>query len=121
MPLPFSPKYFIPVVYCAICWVFVLIDVFLPSHEELTNHAIIPRKSKGLVGILIAPFLNPGVYWMITNTVGILIFGWLLLRRGIFDFILVTITCYPLAGIVFWVVGIEAATGAGGLICAWFG
>jgi hypothetical protein len=43
------------------------------------------------------------------------------LFRGLFDFLLVTITCYPLAGIVYWVVGIESAVGAGGLICAWFG
>jgi hypothetical protein len=81
MPLPFNAKYFIPIVYCAVCWIFVVVDIVLPAKEELTQHAIIPRKMKGLVGVLVAPFLNPDVYWMVTNTVGILIFGWLLLRR----------------------------------------
>lgn len=87
--LPFSPKYFAPVVYCIVCWIFVIVDIVLPKKEALTSHGIIPRKGKGLVGIFAAPFVNSGVFMMITNTVGILIFGWLLLRRYIFYFIII--------------------------------
>ena len=65
----------------------MLVDFFLPDHDELAKeYGITPRKMKGLVGILVSPFLNDGVFWMITNTVGILIFGWLLLRRYISSF-----------------------------------
>lgn len=81
MALPFSGKYFIPLVLCALCWIFVLVDIFLPSHDALSSHGIHPRKVKGLIGIFLAPIMNVDAYWMITNTVGILIFGWLLLRR----------------------------------------
>jgi len=99
----------------------VLVDIALPTKDELKQHGIFPRKKKGLLGIFAAPFLNDGIYSMITNTLGILAFGLLLLRRSLFDFIIVTVICVPLAGLISWIVNPSYAVGSGGLICAWFG
>jgi len=121
MPLPFSPKMLVPVVYAAICWLIVLIDILIPDKDAIANHGIHPRSLSGLLGIFFAPFLPPGVLAALSTTVGILIFGWLLLRRSVFDFIVVTSFALPVGGLAFWIVSPEYATGPALVMCAWFG
>ena len=50
-----------------------------------------PARESGLWGIAFAPFLHAGLAHLIANTIPLLVLGWLVLVRGLRDWLWVTV------------------------------
>jgi len=65
---------FVPITtFVGLMWLVHAFNVFLP----LEIFGLSPRTGQGLVGILCSPFLHSGLTHLISNTVGILTFGFI--------------------------------------------
>jgi membrane associated rhomboid family serine protease len=90
----------IPVQLVCIIWAVYLADLLLPW--DLNAYGIVPRTSRGLIGILFSPFLHSGIRHLISNTVPLFILSLLLTlfyRRLFFQVMAVIIVC---GGLLVW-------------------
>lgn len=94
--------------FLLLCWVLEAVDQ-LVLRGWLDHFGIVPRTEDGLWGILWMPFLHGGFPHLIANTVPFLLFGWLILTRGVKQFLGVTLIAGLLGGLGVWMFG---ATGS---------
>jgi membrane associated rhomboid family serine protease len=89
----------------------------------LDAEGIRPRTEMGLWGILLAPFLHAGFAHLLANTVPLLVLGWLVLLRGLRDFLWVTAVAALVGGLGVWLVGGPNTVhiGASGLVFGYLG
>jgi membrane associated rhomboid family serine protease len=105
----------------AVLWLVGVID-WLAFGGRLETFGIVPRTSRGLLGILFAPFLHIGFSHLLANTVAFLLFGGLVLFRQERDFWIVTGIGALFSGVGTWLVGHTGVhVGASGVIFAYFG
>jgi len=108
----------IVVYFLCFCWIVHLAGFILPLKE----YGIHPRSIAGLWGIVFSPFLHGNFFHLISNSCGLLVFGWAL---GVVDrknFLEVSISIIILGGLGTWLVGRQANhIGASGLIFGYFG
>ncbi|WP_219908088.1 rhomboid family intramembrane serine protease [Enhygromyxa salina] len=106
----------------AALWGLEIVDT-LVFHGLLDLFGIHPRSTFGLIGILASPLLHGDFYHLLSNTVGLLIFGTLVLLWGRKEFALVTASSVLIGGLGVWLIG-ETGTvhiGASGVIFGYFG
>jgi len=106
-------------------WLVELADraVFVPLDppQGLDDDGIVPRTLDGLFGIVWAPLLHGGFDHLASNTIPLLVFGFLVLAGGIGQFIAVTATIWVVSGVGTWLIGGPGSTiGASGIIFGWF-
>jgi membrane associated rhomboid family serine protease len=107
--------------FLAVIWLVGILDA-LVFGGRLTTFGILPRTERGLLGILLAPFLHGGVGHLLANTVGILVLGGLVILRSEAHFWVVTIVGTLVSGLGTWLLGRPAFhVGASGIIFAYFG
>lgn len=95
-----------------------LIDVILPAN--LDRGGIQPRSLSGLDGIAWAPVLHVGWGHLFSNTVPVLVFGFLAMAGGIAQWLGVTATIWVVSGLGVWLTGPTGFTvGASGLAFGW--
>ncbi len=94
--------------FLLVCWVLEAVDTAV-LHQWLNQFGIVPRTESGLWGILWMPFLHGGFPHLIANTIPFLLFGWLVLTRGVKQFLGVTFIAGLLGGLGVWMFG---ATGS---------
>jgi membrane associated rhomboid family serine protease len=89
----------------------------------VTNLAIHPRTSFGLVGILFAPLLHGGVSHLLSNTIGFLTLAPLTMLRRKRDFWSVTVLSAITSGLGAWTLGATHSLhlGASGVIFGYLG
>lgn len=89
----------------------------------LTQYGVRPRTLDGLWGILCAPFLHANLAHLISNTVPLLLFGWLVLLRDARHFVPVTLLSILGAGGLAWLLGAPGSVhiGASGVVFGYFG
>jgi membrane associated rhomboid family serine protease len=86
----------------------------------LDADGIRPRRLDGLDGILWAPLLHQGWQHLATNTVPVLVLGFLALAGGVGQFIAVTATIWLVGGLGTWLTGSPGVhLGASTLIFGW--
>ena len=96
---------------------FVAID----PPQGLDDDGIVPRTVDGLGGILWAPLLHGGFEHLASNTVPLLVFGFLVLAGGLGQFLAVTAVIWLVSGVGTWLIGSPGSTiGASGIIFGWF-
>ena len=84
--------------------------------------AVVPRQVDGLVGVLGMPLVHGSMTHLVANTLPLLIFGMLLLSRGVGYFFKVSIAIAVLGGAALWLFGRASAhIGASGLVFGYFG
>jgi membrane associated rhomboid family serine protease len=89
---------------------------------RLLAYGIAPRTEVGLRGIVIAPLVHGGVEHLIANTLGVLVFGGLVMLRSRSHFWMVTIVGALASGLGTWLFGRPAMhVGASGVVFAYFG
>jgi membrane associated rhomboid family serine protease len=106
----------------AILWSVYLIDAFV-LRGSLSQHGIVPRTLRGLLGIFCAPFLLASLSHLISNTIGILMLGSILIIRSEPAFWATTFLGVFVGGLGTWIIGRSQSDhiGASGVIFAWFG
>jgi membrane associated rhomboid family serine protease len=120
--LPAHPlrAFLIVAAFVALLWVLEIVDLLVFS-SALDQDGIHPRQLDGLGGILWAPLLHGGIAHLASNTIPLLVFGFLVLAGGVGQFIAVTALIWLLGGLGTWLIGDAGTTiGASGIIFGWF-
>ncbi|MFO0619624.1 MAG: rhomboid family intramembrane serine protease, partial [Polyangiaceae bacterium] len=84
-------------------WIVQLVNAI--GGHWLDGLGIIPRTLTGLKGILFAPFLHASWGHLLSNTVPLLILGWMVMLRKKRDFFYVAGVSGGIAGIGTWLIG----------------
>ena len=84
--------------------------------------AVVPRRADGLPGIVGMPFVHDSIPHLLANTLPLIVFGLMLVARGIRYFLGVTAAVALLGGLALWGFGRDAAhIGASGVVFGLFG
>jgi len=102
-------------------WLVEILDT-VAFAGRLQYFGIVPRTERGLLGILLAPLLHGGIDHLLANTVGLLIFGGLVMLRGERHFWTVTLVGALAGGGGIWLFGRPGMhVGASVIVFAYFG
>lgn len=106
----------------ALLWFIEVVDQLI-WRETLDLLGIQPRTSDGLTHIFFAPFLHKGFGHLFANTLPFLVLGWLVLLRGVGEFILVGLTAAIVSGAGIWLLGMPGTVhiGMSGVIFGFLG
>jgi membrane associated rhomboid family serine protease len=117
--LPPNPRQAAIVVgaFTLLLYVIELLDRILPANLE--RFGIVPRSVSGLDGIVWAPLLHTTWGHLLSNTLPVLIFGFLAMSSGLGQWIAVSATIWLISGIGVWLVGGGLTVGASGLALGW--
>lgn len=97
-------------------WVIHLIQAIVPN-SWFAGAGVVPRTLSGLKGILTMPFLHASWGHLISNTVPLLILGWMIMLRRKRDFFYVAGVSGLIAGAGTWLIGRDANhIGASGVV-----
>jgi membrane associated rhomboid family serine protease len=110
---------FVVVGFTALLYLIELIDVALPVH--LDSWGIQARTWSGLDGVIWAPLLHGGWDHLISNTVPVLVFGFLAMAGGLGQWIAVTVTIWLVSGLGVWLTAPTnvITVGASGVAFGW--
>ena len=103
-------------------WGLELIDsLFLRGY--LNRFGIYPRQARGLKGIFLYPLLHGDLKHLATNTMPLMILGWIILLSGIPAFALVTGVVWLVSGFGVWIFGAPRSNhiGASGIVFGYLG
>jgi membrane associated rhomboid family serine protease len=109
--------------FVALLYVVELVDRV--SNHRLDKHGIRPLTADGLWGILVAPLLHKDWSHLISNTVPLLVLGFLMTLAGLSRFFAATAIVWLLGGFGTWLIGNVGGCagythiGASGLIFGW--
>lgn len=90
---------------------------------SLFAFGVVPRTVEGLRGILFAPLLHGNLQHLVSNTVPLLILGWLVMLRDSRHFVPVTVIAMLGAGLAAWLLGAPGSVhvGASGVVFGYLG
>lgn len=88
--------------FVIVLWVIEILDTILGN--RLDDHGVRPRSDEGLLGILFAPLLHGGFSHLISNTVPLLVLGFLIALSGIGRAVAATAIIWLVAGVGTWLV-----------------
>lgn len=115
-----AAHYMMFLIIIAIAWVIHFINISL--NHRLSRFGIIPRKAKGLIGIIFCPFLHGDANHLIINSFMFFMLGLLLAVNGLFIFTLMSILIVILSGLLTWGLGRNAIhIGASSVIMGYWG
>ena len=100
----------------AVMWVVEVLDVIPGTNFD--RWGIRPRELPGLIGIGTAPFLHNGFPHLISNTIPLLVLGFVIAASGVQRFIQVTVIVMVVGGLGTWLTGASGSVhiGASGLV-----
>ncbi|MDP8924721.1 MAG: rhomboid family intramembrane serine protease [Chloroflexota bacterium] len=82
-------------------WALELADL-LVFRRSLDAWGIRPRHVPGLWGVALAPFLHGGLGHLMANTIPLVSLGWLVMLRGVREFVGVSVAVALLGGLGVW-------------------
>lgn len=101
-------------------WAVSLLGLSIPQLRY--QLALLPRRLDGLPGVLGMPFVHDSLGHLLANTMPLLVFGTMLVARGVRYFLGVALAVALLGGAALWVFGRDAAhIGASGVVFGLFG
>ena len=105
--------------FVVVLWVLEVFDA--ATGNPLDSFGVRPRDEDGLVGVAVAPMLHFGFDHLISNTVPVLVLGFLTLATGIGRGLLATAIIWVVGGLGVWVVAQPGSIHAGAsiLIFGW--
>ncbi|RYB93678.1 rhomboid family intramembrane serine protease [Nocardioides oleivorans] len=105
--------------FVALLWVLEIVDT--ASGHALDAYGVQPRTEDGLVGIALAPVLHFGFDHLVSNTVPVVVLGFLTLATGIARGLLATAIIWVVGGLGVWLVAQPSSNHAGAsvLIFGW--
>lgn len=110
-----------PLIAVALLWaVFTVDHVLIPIDLRLLG--LVPREPERLWAILTSPFLHGHQAHLIGNSIPLLIFGWLVMRRGTRRFVTASAFIIVVGGFFLWLIGRPALhIGASGWVFGLWG
>jgi len=108
-------------VFLGVLWGLEIVDLILG--EPLNAFGVQPRTIPGLAGILFHPLLHGGLGHLLGNTIGLFVFGWMVMLREEKHFYVVIGLTWLIGGAGTWLFGAAGSThiGASGLVFGLFG
>lgn len=108
--------------FVSVLWVLEIADTLL-FRGWLNRFGILPRRWIGLRGIVLAPLLHGDLRHLSTNTVPLVVLGWLILLRSTQIFVLVTAGVWLIGGLGVWLFAAPKSNhiGASGLVFGYLG
>lgn len=104
-----------PLLVVAVLWIVFAFDRVYSL--DLYRFGVFPRQTKGLLGILVSPFVHADLEHLVNNSAPILVLGWLLVYFYPKAMMPVTLACWGLGGLWVWVTARENYhIGASGVI-----
>ncbi|MDT4918716.1 MAG: hypothetical protein QOH89_3416, partial [Pseudonocardiales bacterium] len=105
----------------ALLWVVQIVNA--ADDYDLDRFGVKPREVDGLWGIVTMPFLHNSYGHMFSNTVPLVLVGWVLLLSGLRTWATVTAIVVIAGGVLTWLVGPGhfVIVGASGMIFGWLG
>ena len=105
--------------FVVLLWALEIVDA--ASGHALDAYGVQPRTDDGLVGVAVAPMLHFGFDHLISNTVPVLVLGFLTLATGIARGLLATAIIWVVGGLGVWVLAQAGSNHAGAsvLIFGW--
>ncbi|MCU1657614.1 MAG: peptidase family protein [Pseudonocardiales bacterium] len=92
------------------------------QHYSFDRFGLRPRRVDGLWGVLTEPFLHAGYGHLFSNTVPLVLIGWVLLLSGVRSWLIVTALVVVIGGLATWLVAPSGLiVGASGMIFGWLG
>ena len=103
-----------------VIWAVSLVAFYVPKLQY--QLALLPRRLDGLPGVLGMPFVHDSYGHLFANTLPLLVFGAMLVVRGVRYFLGVAFAVALLGGLALWAFGRSAAhIGASGVVFGLFG
>jgi membrane associated rhomboid family serine protease len=105
----------------ALLWIVQIVNA--ADDYGLDRFGVKPRQVDGLWGVLTMPFLHAGYGHLLSNTVPVVLIGWMLLLSGLRVWAAVTAIVVIGGGLLTWLVGPghTVIVGASGLVFGWLG
>jgi membrane associated rhomboid family serine protease len=92
------------------------------NNYSLDRFGLRPRRIDGLWGVLTEPFLHASYHHLFSNTVPLIMVGWVLLLSGLRTWLTVTAIVVVLGGLATWLVAPSGIiVGASALVFGWLG
>ncbi len=106
--------------FLAVIWAVELLNGFMD--HQLSEWGILPRTTRGLVGIPLSPILHGSFNHVLSNTIPFLVLGGLVGLRGSQALMGVSLFVIAVGGVAVWLLGRTAIhVGASGLVFGFFG
>ncbi|MBF4993078.1 rhomboid family intramembrane serine protease [Arthrobacter gandavensis] len=106
---------------CFTAGLWILYFLTLPFQATLLRGlGILPRQLEGLDGILFAPLLHAGTGHLVSNSLPLLAFAFLVLLEGLRRFGAVLAICWAASGIGVWLFGGGLTIGVSGVVFGLF-
>ncbi len=106
--------------FLAVIWVVELLNGLID--HQLSEWGILPRTTRGLIGIPLSPILHGSFNHVLSNTIPILLLGGLVGLRGSQKLVGVSLFIVVVGGLAVWLLGRSAIhVGASGLVFGYFG
>ncbi|WP_243395175.1 rhomboid family intramembrane serine protease [Nocardioides currus] len=105
--------------FVVVLWLLEVLDT--ASGHALDAYGVRPRSDEGLLGVVLAPMLHFGFEHLSSNTVPVLVLGFLTLASGVARGVAATAVIWVVAGLGVWLVGDTGSShaGASSLIFGW--
>ena len=112
-------NFFLPLWIVAIPWTQEIVDqVFFNGQWNLPLH---PRSLDGIPGIFLSAVSHSGFVHLISNTIGFVIFSWLILAKSRRDYWITLLIGWLGGGVVSWLLGPSSVHGLSGVVYTLFG
>ncbi len=101
--------------FAVLLWVAFLVNLIAGGYFSLLL-GIAPRRLDGLDGVLFGPLLHADTSHLLSNTLPLLMLGFLTLLEGIRRFLVVLACSWLASGLGVWLTGAGVTIGASGLV-----
>ncbi|UNK45034.1 rhomboid family intramembrane serine protease [Arthrobacter sulfonylureivorans] len=101
--------------FAVLLWVAFLVNLIAGGYFSLLL-GIAPRRLDGLDGVLFGPLLHADTSHLLSNTLPLLVLGFLTLLEGIRRFLVVLACSWLASGLGVWLTGAGVTIGASGLV-----
>jgi membrane associated rhomboid family serine protease len=107
--------------FVAALWIIRTLDAF-HAGGSVAGMGVVPRSTSHLTGIVTAPFIHASWGHLVSNTLPLLLLGWLVALEGAAEWMTVTVFCALTAGLGSWLFGSGGNhVGASGIVFGYVG
>jgi len=107
--------------FAGVLWVVQVLNAV--DNYRLDRFGVKPRELDGLWGVVTMPFLHSSYGHLLSNTIPVVLIGWVLMLAGLSTWTMVTGLVVAGGGLLTWLVapGDTVIVGASGMVFGWLG